>query len=353
MASILEGKKEWLQRLRASTLFASIPDDLWSALSPHIEFSNLIEDRVLQPAHTTATRLSGVMQGWLRSYASTPFGEQQFGSLRAGDLFGELAMIDAQEDPAEIRTASPVLLWSIPHDALRAILEKSNVFAALLYQGFWRSLAEKIQRSNEQMKKFFGADTRANPQENAAKKKPPSRPAWFAPPEGIRQTSSGSLPILGRYMRDDEKRKILQDIGLNPSEVEILFAHGEEIALAAGEVIFREGDFGDTLYFVLQGEVRISKYIQGVGEEALAILHPGQFFGEMALVADHAVRSADSYAHESSVLLLALRQHLLHAREGIAEKEPLFLQALCKMMALRLRENYAKLFNWRMMSGGF
>ncbi|MEM1350402.1 MAG: cyclic nucleotide-binding domain-containing protein, partial [Myxococcota bacterium] len=42
-----------------------------------------------------------------------------------------------------------------------------------------------------------------------------------------------------------------------------------------GASIFHEGDEGDALFLVLEGEVRISKNIPGVGEEALAFLPEG------------------------------------------------------------------------------
>ena len=69
-----------------------------------------------------------------------------------------------------------------------------------------------------------------------------------------------------------------------------------------GTVIFRHGDPGDKLYLILEGRVRISREMPGMGEEALAILGTGQMFGEMALL-DEATRSADAHAHESCRLL--------------------------------------------------
>lgn len=353
MISLTEGKQELLRKVRALALFASAPDPVWEQLSSHLSFPTHPSGTILQEMHAPIRLLSGVLQGALSSYASTPFGDQQYGTLRVGDLFGELPMIDGQEDPSACKAITDIQLWSIEHEPLRQLCSDQPAFAYQVYRGFWRSLADKIQRSNEQMKKFFGSDPLKAPTTEVPRSKGPSRPAWFAPPEGVRSTSSASLPSIARYMRDDEKRQAFENIGLNASEVEILFAHGEEVHLPSGAAVFYEGDFGDTLYFILAGEARISKRIQGVGEEALAILHAGQFFGEMALVADNAVRSADCFAHEGPLTLLALRQHLLHSHDGFAEKDALFLQALCKMMALRLRENYAKLFNWRMMSGGF
>jgi NADH:ubiquinone reductase (H+-translocating) len=51
----------------------------------------------------------------------------------------------------------------------------------------------------------------------------------------------------------------------------------------AGETIFDQGDFGTKLYVVVKGEVEIVS-----GGKRLAALGPGEIFGEVALVSDHA-----------------------------------------------------------------
>ena len=52
------------------------------------------------------------------------------------------------------------------------------------------------------------------------------------------------------------------------------------------EVVFREGDRGDWLYVVLDGEVEISRSIPGGGDTPITRLGRGECFGEIALVSD-------------------------------------------------------------------
>ena len=70
-------------------------------------------------------------------------------------------------------------------------------------------------------------------------------------------------------------------------------------------MIFREGEKGNEMYVVLEGRVMISKYIPGAGEEALAFLERGGYFGEMALI-DNEPRSADAKAHEGGAVVLVI-----------------------------------------------
>jgi signal transduction histidine kinase len=64
---------------------------------------------------------------------------------------------------------------------------------------------------------------------------------------------------------------------------------------AADELIFNEGDPGDSLYLVGEGSVKISKRGRGGGPETLGYIQPGNFFGEMALL-DGQPRSATATA---------------------------------------------------------
>jgi len=71
----------------------------------------------------------------------------------------------------------------------------------------------------------------------------------------------------------------------------------QEIESADGQSIFTEGDLGDSMYFILQGCVRIEKRVQGANppSKTLAVLEAGDYFGEMALL-DRKPRSASAVA---------------------------------------------------------
>ncbi len=116
-------------------------------------------------------------------------------------------------------------------------------------------------------------------------------------------------------------------------------------------MIFAEGDPGREMYVVLEGRVRISKFIPGGGEEALAILERGDFFGEMALI-DGQPRSADARAHGGPVTVLALDEATIKEVLTVDPEASLeFLQLLCRLVAKRLREIDEKVIGWRIMSG--
>jgi CRP/FNR family transcriptional regulator, cyclic AMP receptor protein len=70
----------------------------------------------------------------------------------------------------------------------------------------------------------------------------------------------------------------------------------------ADTVLFREGDPGSEMYVIQSGEVEISRHI-GDHKQTLAVLPPGEFFGEMAILNDRP-RSATATVRKASRLLV-------------------------------------------------
>lgn len=106
--------------------------------------------------------------------------------------------------------------------------------------------------------------------------------------------------------------------------------------------IFQEGDVGDAMYMILSGEVRISKDVPGVGEEALAFLESGAYFGEMSLVGGEAPRSASAIA-TSPLKVARLRRadfkRLLKQNKAVAVE---ILTSFVNTLADRLRASNDK-----------
>jgi CRP-like cAMP-binding protein len=70
-------------------------------------------------------------------------------------------------------------------------------------------------------------------------------------------------------------------------------------------IVFHEGDYGDTLYIIKSGRIKIAKVTIDGREKTLCVLQTGDFFGEMAIF-DDLPRSATAEAIDNDVKLLAL-----------------------------------------------
>ena len=99
-----------------------------------------------------------------------------------------------------------------------------------------------------------------------------------------------------------------------------------------GEDIIRQGNTGDSMYVVQTGRVEVVQS-SGSGEQHLAFLETGDFFGEMA-VFEKEVRSATvRAAGESRVLKIDKKTLLRRIRE-----DPLLAVNLLKTMSHRIRD---------------
>lgn len=130
--------------------------------------------------------------------------------------------------------------------------------------------------------------------------------------------------------------------GLTPEALDIIAQIATEESHAVGTKIFQHGDVGDKLYLILEGKVRISRDVPGMGEEALAVLGPGQVFGEMSLLDDSA-RSADARVHERCRVLALTKdafEELLFLHKDLAYE---VLWNVVRMLSARLRETNEKL----------
>jgi CRP-like cAMP-binding protein len=122
-----------------------------------------------------------------------------------------------------------------------------------------------------------------------------------------------------------------------------------ELKFQGAETVFKEGEPGNRLYIIAEGEVRISRNIPGSGEEALAVLKKGSVFGEMAIL-DRSERSTDAIANADSVLLTISRSDfelLMDFNRDIAYK---VLWAVVRLLSSRLRTTNDNLRSFLAMS---
>lgn len=99
--------------------------------------------------------------------------------------------------------------------------------------------------------------------------------------------------------------------------------------------IVKQGDHGDAMYLVLQGELRVRMMIGGK-ETLLVTLAAGEFFGEISLF-DHGPRSADVVANQDSLLLKISAAAFDRLQSGAPELAAPFLFSVCKTLTARIR----------------
>ncbi len=274
-----------------------------------------------------------VKDGKIEIRKETPFGPQILGTLTADTIFGEMNFIDRTHRSSDGLAIEASACYTFSFSALDQLMDEDKELAVGLHWAFWRSLTEKVRDANEQLKLFFQEDAKRG--------------------AGRKRAADQKREIQQVTVKSEDKVDLFRERGLSAAEMKLLATFSSEERFREGSMIFREGERGEKLYIVLDGRVRISKFIPGVGEEALTVLDRGDFFGEMALI-DDKPRSADGKAHEGDATVLSIDRATLNEILSMDPHASLqFLNLLCRMISRRLREINEKIVQWKYMSGGF
>ena len=112
---------------------------------------------------------------------------------------------------------------------------------------------------------------------------------------------------------------------MNPAE--LFRQESNTVQLAPGDFLFREGDKGDKMYVLLEGEVDVF-----LGDFVLETAAPGALIGEMALI-DDTPRTANAVAKTPAKLAQIDRSRF----HFLVQQTPHFATHVMKILADRLR----------------
>jgi small-conductance mechanosensitive channel/CRP-like cAMP-binding protein len=112
-----------------------------------------------------------------------------------------------------------------------------------------------------------------------------------------------------------------------------LGARLHHLSFAPGELIIRQGDEGDSMYFVTSGQVSINYTAADGSEIPIAVVSPGEFFGEASLLTGE-IRNASALALNSVGCYKLGKAGL----EGIMNTRPELAEDISVVMAHRLTE---------------
>ena len=108
-----------------------------------------------------------------------------------------------------------------------------------------------------------------------------------------------------------------------------------------GDVLFREGDRGDTLYVIAEGKIKLGRSSPDGRENLVAVLGPGEMFGELSLF-DPKPRTMTATAVAETQLLGLGNESLTAVLTGRPEVSKALLGALAQRLR-RTNEHLADL----------
>jgi len=313
--------------LRSMEILRHVPDDQLIALARIFQVKDFDHADIIFREGEEERDLYLIRSGAIHITRKTPIGTQILTTLGFGSMFGEVSYLDRSPRSATAFGVGSGSLYLLPADRLEAATQGERELAVSMLWSFWQTLANKVRAANAQMSELFSV------------------------PEGV-WTSKAEKGVGQRvHLSEEAKLDILREQGLSAQELRLLTTFSREERFEKNALIFAEGEQGDSLYIVVDGSVRISRIVPGIGEECLSILERGEVFGEMALI-DEQPRSADARAHEEGATVFSVSRSLL---EEVLSMDPdaavQFLTLLSRLMCRRLRAMNERLVAWRVMAG--
>lgn len=120
------------------------------------------------------------------------------------------------------------------------------------------------------------------------------------------------------------------------NDLEALGSAGEEKAVKKDELVFDEDSKGDSMYVLKSGAVKILKKVKNQ-ENTIAVLNPGEFFGEMALL-DGLPRSAAVRATGDCELFMISLEGYQKLRREKPHTALKLMDIIIKVLSNRLRQ---------------
>ena len=152
-----------------------------------------------------------------------------------------------------------------------------------------------------------------------------------------------AIPFAGKMHTLIERSPLFENFNL--PELRLL-AHFMQVYRADASLqIIREGDAGDFMMLILDGQIEVFKQDRWNAPRLIAVLNPGQTVGEMSMI-DGEPRFASCVAAELSVVAVLTRESLAR----IILEQPVLgakiLMELVMMLSQRLRHTSARLVSY-------
>lgn len=247
--------------------------------------------------------------------------QRKLNELKAGQYFGELAVIGAWPRSATVVAEEKLRLIEITEFELNAFFEErpDRILEIMKQIG---DRIRTLTAEYEEVTAFLKEKETAEKNEG-----------FFAKLKKYREISALAKKNPNVYSAETQIRIREFDRPIDsPIPVE---------EYKKGTIIFREGDSGNYMYAVQGGAVGIYVHFGTVDEKKLTTLYANSFFGEMSLL-DQAYRSATAVAEEDGTVLEIIRPEEIQI---LFKSNPLEVDMILCHLSNRLRKltmDYAK-----------
>ena len=260
--------------------------------------------------------------------------EEESSTLQPGDFFGVVSTMSSHSHIETAQALTDVSLIQVHRDQYGVLIERNAPVALKIIQGF----SKKVRYLDEALTQITFKNSAEGDPDQLFKvaeyyaRQSKYNQAFFSYFQYVKAHPQGLQVELAKE-RMAKVKPYAKVAYLEGSETEFTRMYPKDT------MIFAEGQVGQEMYILQKGQVKISKIV-GDKEVLLAILKPGDIFGEMSLI-ENKPRSASADAYEDAVLLAVNRANF----QRMVTTQPQIITRLTTLLAERIWNLYRQLFN--------
>ena len=260
--------------------------------------------------------------------------EEGGNTLAPGDFFGVVSTMSSHSHIETAQALSDLSLISVHRDQYGLLIEKNTPVAMKIIQGFSKKMRYLDEALTRLTLKSTGTEAASHLFRVAE---------YYARQSQYNQAYYAYHQFI-KYCPQDSNVKTAKErmAKIKPySKAVYLETQNEEFnrTYPKDTMIFSEAQPGQELYIIQKGSVKITKIVND-NEVLLALLKPGDIFGEMSLL-ENKPRSASAIAHEDAQLLAVNRANF----ERMVSSQPQIITRLTQLLAERIWFIYKQLAN--------
>jgi len=203
--------------------------------------------------------------------------------LGGGDIFGEMALVEAGTCTATVVATANVDGWFLAHEDFRAVVSQRHPAARELQHAVTRVLAGRLREVTGRMAEI------ASPEDRPARASPGPTLAGVGRTRRAAFDLAAFLPRLAFFDR------------FPPEEIDEVAAAARVLELPRGVMLHAPGGEADAVFLVVRGAVEIVRPVDG-RERRVAVLGPGKPLGVMGVLLEEP-HGSFAWAREASTLL--------------------------------------------------
>ncbi|MCX7786209.1 MAG: cyclic nucleotide-binding domain-containing protein [Spirochaetes bacterium] len=254
--------------------------------------------------------------------------------LGPGDFFGVVSTMSSHSHIETAQAITDVSLISVHRDQYGLLIEKNSPVAMKIIEGFSR----RMRYLDEALARLTNKSSRENDPNHLFEVA-----EYYAKQNQYNLAYYAYYHYVKLFPKGEYMQKAMERMAKIQPYAKPVFLDGSDTTFTRtypkNTMIFAESMPGKELYIIQKGSVKISKLVGGT-EVLLAVLKPGDIFGEMSLI-ENKPRSASAIAYEDTVLLAVNKDNFAR----MVTTQPQIIARLTQLLAERIWFIYKQLAN--------